>query len=452
MPTCPRVTLSPELKQVLGAGVEPAYLSAPEPKSGVSAIPPPERGVNSSSVQRLDIIRASKRRSVRSLVPLRQSARLSRLRPDKCWAVYYPDSKNGYRLNQGRKFFRHKSDAEAFCNIKRSEIASLGALADSLSDDLKRDAVACAEMLRPSGYSLVEAVTWFVKDYDKRAKSVTVSVAIGSVRQRMLADGNSRKHCNNLTQIVGSFAKTYGKELVSSIRSSEVQAWLDNYQTKDGRRLGAVTFNSYRRYLSLFFSFCIKRGWLTANPLAVISPQKVFSKVPRLLSVSELKSILGASPDELRLSIALQAFCGLRASEVSKVLWTDVLIGESGNYIQIGANNAKTMRRRLSPIPDNLMPLILKSRKPDGLIYVDGKGSVDVFQRALGELRKALKGIQWGRNALRASALSYRLALTKDAAATAFEMGNSPAVLLRDYRELATFAQATEWFKWHPIN
>ncbi len=29
--------------QVLGAGVEPAYLSVPEPKSGVSAIPPPER-------------------------------------------------------------------------------------------------------------------------------------------------------------------------------------------------------------------------------------------------------------------------------------------------------------------------------------------------------------------------------------------------------------------------
>ncbi len=28
---------------VLGAGVEPAYLTAPEPKSGVSAIPPPEQ-------------------------------------------------------------------------------------------------------------------------------------------------------------------------------------------------------------------------------------------------------------------------------------------------------------------------------------------------------------------------------------------------------------------------
>jgi len=430
---------------VLGAGVEPAYLSAPEPKSGVSAIPPPEMGVNSSSVQHLDITRASRRRSVRSLVPLRQSPRLSRLRPDKSWAVYYPDSKNSYRQNQGRRFFRNKSEAEAFCDIKRSEIASLGAIADSLTDDLKRDAVTCFEMLKPLGCSLVEAVTWFVKDYDRRVKSVMVSKAIDSVRQRMLADGNSRKHCNNLTQIAGSFAKSYGDELVSSIRSSEVQAWLDDYRTKEGRRLGAVTFNSYRRYLSLFFSFCIKRGWLTTNPLAVISPQKVFNKAPRLLSPSELKAILEASPDELRLPIALQAFCGLRASEVSRVLWSDVLIGESGNYIQIGASNAKTMRRRLSPIPDNLMPLILKLRKLDGFVYADGKGSVDAFQKALVGFRKSLKSIQWGRNALRASALSYRLALTKDAAATALEMGNSPSVLMRDYRELTTPAVSRDW-------
>ena len=43
LPTCHRVTSIKS--QVLGAGVEPAYLSAPEPKSGVSAIPPPERPV-----------------------------------------------------------------------------------------------------------------------------------------------------------------------------------------------------------------------------------------------------------------------------------------------------------------------------------------------------------------------------------------------------------------------
>ncbi len=34
------------MNRVLGAGVEPAHLAAPEPKSGVSAIPPPERNLS----------------------------------------------------------------------------------------------------------------------------------------------------------------------------------------------------------------------------------------------------------------------------------------------------------------------------------------------------------------------------------------------------------------------
>jgi hypothetical protein len=36
--------------------------------------------------------------------------------------------------------------------------------------------------------------------------------------------------------------------------------------------------------------------------------------------------------------------------------------------------------------------------------------------------------------------------MTKDAAATAFEMGNSPIVLMRDYRELTTVSVAKDWF------
>jgi len=48
--------------------------------------------------------------------------------------------------------------------------------------------------------------------------------------------------------------------------------------------------------------------------------------------------------------------------------------------------------------------------------------------------------------------LSYRLAETKDAAATALEMGNSPAVPLRDYRELTTEAEGKDWFSVDALN
>ena len=53
---------------------------------------------------------------------------------------------------------------------------------------------------------------------------------------------------------------------------------------------------------------------------------------------------------------------------------------------------------------------------------------------------------RWKPNALRHSYASYRLADIKDAARVALEMGNSPAMLFRNYRELVTEKQAAEWF------
>jgi integrase len=382
----------------------------------------------------------------RTLIPLRQSCRLAKSRPDRTWAVYYPDSINGYQNNYGRRFFRHKADAEAFCSVKRSELANLGALADSLTDSLKREALHCAELLKPIGRSLTEAVTWYLKEYKDSQASVSVSIASQAIVQRLRADGYSKRHCNSLSNILAIFGRSYSDQIVSSITSDNVQKWLDDYRTKENRPLGAVSFNSYRRYLSLFFSFCIKKGWLATNPVSKISQQRVITKVPRLLTPSDLKLILEAVSGDLKIAIALQALCGLRSSEVARVCWTDVLFNESGNYIQIGADTAKTSRRRLTPIPDNLIALLRSYRKPDGFIYAAGKGKLDAIQRALVAIRKTLNTIQWGRNALRASALSYRLAQTKDASATALEMGNSPAVLMRDYRELTTHAQALEWF------
>jgi integrase len=319
-------------------------------------------------------------------------------------------------------------------------------LADGLTDSVKREALHCAELLKPIGRSLTEAVTWYLKEYKDSQASVSVGIASQAIVQRLRADGYSKRHCNSLSNILAIFCRTYSGQIVSSIKSDDIQKWLDDYRTKEGRPLGAVSFNSYRRYLSLFFSYCVKKGWLSLNPVGRVSQQRVTAKAPRLLMPSDIKLILDASSGDLRTAIALQAFCGLRSSEVARVRWTDVLLNESGNYIQIGADTAKTSRRRLTPIPENLIAHLRSERRPEGFIYATGKGKPDSVQKPLVTLRKKLKGIPWGRNALRASALSYRLAQTKDASATALEMGNSPAVLMRDYRELTTSTQAADWF------
>ena len=379
----------------------------------------------------------------RTMVPLRQSNRLIRQRPDRAWAVFLPS--DGTR-RWVRKYFRHKAAAEAFCASKRSEMATLGVQAQGLTDSVKREALACLQILHPIGKTLIEAVTWYSEHYRRLEKSVSVSHATEALLKRAKADGLSQRHIRSISSVMSIFGRDFAQREVVELSSDDIQAWLDRYRTKNGQPLCAVSHNSYRRYVGLFFSFCLKRGWVAVNPLARVGARKVLTKVPRLLSPDELRIILDAAPDPLRPVLAIQALCGLRVAEAARLRWSDVLWTESGNFVRIGADTAKTSRRRLAPIPDRLAGYLKATMPDEGHVYQPGKGSVDALQKATVAFRRSLPGLVWGRNALRASALSYRLALTKDAAATAFEMGNSPAILMRDYRELTTASDATLWF------
>jgi len=384
------------------------------------------------------------------LIPRKQGTRPGAQPPplNKAWAVYFQQTDVDGKTKLNRRFFSNKADAQVFCSEKKAELSSLGNLAQGLSDELKREALACVQKLKPYGKSLTDAVAYFIRDMDTIHRSVTVNQATLELLKRSKADGQSDRHIQAISQTLANFSKTHGKDIVSAIRADKVQAWLDDYRTKKGQPLNAVSFNTYRRYLGLFFSFCLKQGWTETNPIQRVNTKNTRSKIPRLLTPSDLKQILSAADSKVRPALSLQAFCGLRAAEVARLEWSDLL---PSGHIQIGSDKAKTGRRRLTPVPANLLNYLISIRQPNGYIFGGLKGgNVSALQIALKEVRQTLKGLKWGRNALRASALSYRLAQTKDAAATALEMGNSPAVLLRDYRELTTAEEAENWFNIDP--
>ena len=59
-------------------------------------------------------------------------------------------------------------------------------------------------------------------------------------------------------------------------------------------------------------------------------------------------------------------------------------------------------------------------------------------------------GVASHRNGFRHSFASYRMAAEKSAAQVALEMGNSPAKLFSNYRELVTETNAKAWFNVTP--
>ena len=62
----------------------------------------------------------------------------------------------------------------------------------------------------------------------------------------------------------------------------------------------------------------------------------------------------------------------------------------------------------------------------------------------------AQAGITWKQNMLRHSFITYRLAEIQDVNRVALEAGNSPQMIFRHYRELATPEQARTWFSIAP--
>ncbi len=404
-----------------------------------------------------------KRERNSSLEPIKQSAAVCRDRPDKSYAVPYHKTDAKGRKVWTRKFFRTKAEALAFSSQKKAEKVSLGNLAHGLSDLLKQEALACTERLRPYGKTLSDAVDCYIADLALTEKSTSVEKAAQEMLLGMAKNRLSGRHIKATESYLNQFSLAHGKDTVASVNAQKIQAWLESKKMSD------VTFNTKLRYLRSFFAFCQKKKYAKENPANEVSFKKVTSAVPRLLSPSDLRVILAASDETIRPALVLQAFCGVRSAELARVEWKDLL--QSG-HLQIGADKAKTAKRRLTPIPSTALRYLLSVRKASGAIFpapkvdawvkelkeageapsaseVEGRRT-DALNVALHAVKAACPGVKWGSNALRASALSYRLAETKDAAATALEMGNSPAVLLRDYRELTTEAEAKEWFDVDP--
>jgi integrase len=78
----------------------------------------------------------------------------------------------------------------------------------------------------------------------------------------------------------------------------------------------AATYNNYRTYLRMFWTFCKEEGWIDRNPMRHVDPARPQKKVRLRLSASELLKMLdGASPRD-RVGLALGMNTALRAQDI----------------------------------------------------------------------------------------------------------------------------------------
>jgi integrase len=292
-------------------------------------------------------------------------------------------------------------------------------------------------MLRPYDATIIEACQHYV-DHVLRYRTAP---PVREIVEKMIADARKANRrpdtIAELRQRLGQFAAIYGDRQLSSISLEEAEQWIDDGHSPRSRI-------NRRRKLGQLFNFAIRRKWTEENFALLVTPPDNDDQEPGILSVEQCARLLEhASEFDLSPYVALGLFSGLRASELERMDWSKVKLGE--RVITVNASVSKVRSRRNVEINDTLFAWLSPSAKRIGPVL----NPVNFLERRR-SLAKAAGITDWPHNALRHSFGSYHLAIHNDDTKTAFQMGNSPTIVHRHYKALVTRADAERFWALRP--
>ncbi|MBL9169898.1 MAG: tyrosine-type recombinase/integrase [Verrucomicrobiales bacterium] len=297
------------------------------------------------------------------------------------------------------------------------------------------DYVEALTLLGGNRQRLIEAAHFFVQRNPSALPEKTVTAAVAELIQNKRALKASERYLQDLQSRLSRFATSFQTN-VSTLTTPLIQCWLEEL------KLSPQSLKNYRTVLHLFFKFCSTRGYVHRgfNPVVDTESIRVRPSDIEIFTPDEFAKLLAAAEPNYRPCLALQGLAGLRSNEVERIEWSDIDL--KTDTIVISRGVAKTASRRTIPIGKSLSLWLLGKKARTGKVW---KGTHDQFYQ-LQCAAATTAGVKWKHNGLRHSYASYRFALVPDAGKIASELGHSPAVLHKHYREMAKQTAAESWF------
>ena len=345
----------------------------------------------------------------------------------------------GLRVNgkRTRRFFATRKEADSWLRRTLVRMKREGEAAVTMPDQLRLDAVACAERLQPYGKTIVDATEHFLAYLAATARSCTVAELVAEFNAAKRKDGASERYLGDLRNRLDTFTEEFGALKVAEIIPSQIDDWLR------GLDVAGQTRNNFRRVLHVFFEFGKVRGYATHNPVTGTAKAKVVRGTPEIFTPEQMRTVLEKAPADFVPYLAIGAFAGLRSAELERLDWSEIDL--AGGLIQVRAEKSKTAQRRFVRICDALAAWLAP--------HVRKSGPVATTESVRDGREKTCKAaeIEWPANVLRHSFASYHLAHFKSAAETAAELGHAgAAVLYQHYRELVKPDAAARWWQIMP--
>jgi site-specific recombinase XerD len=366
------------------------------------------------------------------------------------WQVTVPAPEGG-RI---RKTFKDREEARLYHERAKVQLAQFGAAA-MIDDRTRTDAARAAEVLAGTGKTLLDAAR-FLYDHLRRTEGgKPLGEAVADFLQAKKAERLSDRYLASLRHDLGCFTV----EMPDTATTANVTtADIDRFLTK--LDLSPGTANTFRRDIRTFFEWASARGLSPGNPATKAT---IFKNPPGkigILTPEDAAILLRACHPSILPGVVIGMFCGLRQAEITRLDWRAVDL--AAGIVTVGAEIAKTSSRRTVEIASNALAWMAPYARESGPVWPASDEARNFWNLARIEAgfgpffssRAAVNQAQAGRddlspwppNALRHSAISYRLALSRDLARLAVESGNSPGVIQKHYLELVKPEAARRFF------
>jgi integrase len=341
----------------------------------------------------------------------------------KGWRINIPSilSESGKRQ---RLFFRSRDEAERFAAPLRKD-HRLGTSDRVLPNEKARFAIRAFDLLgqRPPE-ELIQAVESWITQKDHAAKSVTFTEACSAFVTSPSKSHLTEKYLWHFRNYPKRFPRIAEKLLVE-ISSSDLElelAWM----TASARN---TTFS----HLSSLWSFSIKRGWATVNPLRNLERSHIPKPKIHILTAKQLRRLFVATirlRRELIPLLAIEVFAGVRPLECEKLQWEN--IDTEDGILTIPDPIAKTRIGRHiemhQTLKDWLEWHLLQGGRRQGKICPHHQGTL---RRYLRQIRCRARLNPWHQDVLRHVFASASLASDwRDIGKLCLELGHSSQKML----------------------
>ncbi len=257
-------------------------------------------------------------------------------RPKAKWVlnVWHPTGK------RERSYFETKEAAQSAEQVKSVEVQRLGWQALQIDDRLRLEALDASKRLAPYGVSLTTVVTEYIRRHGSATTTVDELAELFLASRTKLQ--RSEKHLTSLRCLFKRFGASFPKERLADLTSDQIEGWLHDLN------VGPVTVNSYRTLLHSLFEYALRKKLCAENPVKGVERMTVKSEEVGILTPQQLcQAARHLAVGDVRATIAIGAFAGIRPEEIARLTWEEVSLGKRTRHDHRGQveNGSASLRQ-----------------------------------------------------------------------------------------------------------